>query len=446
MTNNYDPDGAARLNQSQVTLTNGQPDNLNQDFGYTARTPGSISGTLWNDVNAERRCSDAGEAGRFAGVTVDLYRDLNGNGRSIRASRRSARRPPTPSATTASPACPRRTTATAPGADYIVDVTDTAGVLAGCWHSLGLLARQQQPDRPVRGVDQQRRRRTTPPPTSATTSSRPAWATASGWTCNNNGMQDPGEPGIAGVKVTLHDRLAQQRRHRHVYDGDRRQRLLQLRQPAAGRGLRRRWDGRADLQPHGHKAAGLPARHRGWRVPTLRLDSNPHSNAPATTTKGSTNDTYDFNYIDNPTAVLLDNFQAVAQPDHVLVTWETVSEVSNGGFNLYRASTVDGERTLLANVPSLSPGGTAGAAYSYQDFDVQPGQTYWYYLEDVDLSGRATVHEPVSVEFPWATAVALRTLGATRDRRDAVAGRAGRPGADGGADGAGAAPPYEFLG
>ena len=111
--------------------------------------------------------------------------------------------------------------------------------------------------------------------------------------------------------------------------------------------------------------------------------------------------------------MLLDNFQAVAQPDHVLVTWETVSEVSNGGFNLYRALTVDGERTLLANVPSQSPGGTSGAAYSYQDFDIQPGQTYWYYLEDVDLSGLATVHEPVSVEFPWATAVALRTLGAT---------------------------------
>ena len=111
-----------------------------------------------------------------------------------------------------------------------------------------------------------------------------------------------------------------------------------------------------------------------------------------------------------PTAVLLDNFEAVAQPHHVLVTWETVSEVSNTGFNLYRALAVDGERTLLANVPSQSPGGTAGAAYSYQDYEVQPGQTYWYYLEDLDLSGRATLHGPVSVDFPGPVAVTLSEL------------------------------------
>ena len=113
---------------------------------------------------------------------------------------------------------------------------------------------------------------------------------------------------------------------------------------------------------------------------------------------------------DAPTAVLLDNFEAVAQPDHVLVTWETVSEVSNAGFNLYRALAVDGERTLIASEPSKSPGGTSGAAYSYQDFDVQPGQTYWYYLEDLALSGLATLHGPVSVDFLGPVAVTLSEL------------------------------------
>ena len=63
-------------------------------------------------------------------------------------------------------------------------------------------------------------------------------------------------------------------------------------------------------------------------------------------------------------------------------------------------------------MPSHSPGGTAGAAYSYQDFDVQPGQTYWYYLEDVDLSGLATVHGPVSMISRWPVAVTLRILSA----------------------------------
>jgi len=97
-----------------------------------------------------------------------------------------------------------------------------------------------------------------------------------------------------------------------------------------------------------------------------------------------------------PSAVLLADFAAVSQPDHILVTWQTLSEFNNAGFNLYRALDVDGERTLLGWVPSSTPGSTAGAAYSLQDFDVVAGQIYWYWLEDVDLLGVATLHGPVN--------------------------------------------------
>jgi hypothetical protein len=111
-------------------------------------------------------------------------------------------------------------------------------------------------------------------------------------------------------------------------------------------------------------------------------------------------------------SVLLASFAAAAQPDHVLVTWETVSEASNSGFNLYRSLTADGEYTLLGYVPSAAPGSTAGSAYSYQDFDVAAGQVYWYKLEDIDLSGAATMHDPVSVVFQAPTAVELDILAA----------------------------------
>ncbi len=96
----------------------------------------------------------------------------------------------------------------------------------------------------------------------------------------------------------------------------------------------------------------------------------------------------------------------------MLVTWETVSEASNSGFNLYRSLTADGEYTLLGYVPSAAPGSTAGSAYSYQDFDVAAGQVYWYKLEDIDLSGAATMHDPVSVVFQAPTAVELDILAA----------------------------------
>ncbi|HSN73785.1 MAG TPA: right-handed parallel beta-helix repeat-containing protein, partial [Anaerolineae bacterium] len=75
-------------------------------------------------------------------------------------------------------------------------------------------------------------------------------------------------------------------------------------------------------------------------------------------------------------AVSLASFEAVAQADDVLLRWETVSEVDNTGFNLYRATRVDGEQTLLAFIPSQAPGSSQGFAYEWLDSDVTAGETY----------------------------------------------------------------------
>ena len=40
------------------------------------------------------------------------------------------------------------------------------------------------------------------------------------------------------------------------------------------------------------------------------------------------------------------------------------------------------------------------------------GTTYYYLLEDVSLSGNATLHEPVSVTYGAPTAVGLASFGA----------------------------------
>lgn len=115
-----------------------------------------------------------------------------------------------------------------------------------------------------------------------------------------------------------------------------------------------------------------------------------------------------------PLAVTLASFDAAAHADHVLVTWETVSEMDNAGFNLYRTTTADppAAADLLAYVPSQGPGSTQGFLYSYQDYDVTAGQAYWYWLEDVDLNGATTLHGPVSVVFVAPTAVTLSGLAA----------------------------------
>ncbi len=115
----------------------------------------------------------------------------------------------------------------------------------------------------------------------------------------------------------------------------------------------------------------------------------------------------------NALAVTLASFDATPQNDAVRLTWETVSEIDNAGFNLYRADDAAGPQTLLANVPSQGPGSTQGFSYTYEDLDVQPGQTYWYWLEDVSLGGATTLHGPVSATVSAPTAVTLASLQAT---------------------------------
>ncbi len=116
-----------------------------------------------------------------------------------------------------------------------------------------------------------------------------------------------------------------------------------------------------------------------------------------------------------PTAVTLAALDAQQVADHVQVSWETVSELDNLGFNLYRGVSPDGwERQLNdALIPSQAPGSSGGHSYTWEDrAGLVSGQTYTYWLEDVDLNGATTLHGPVSVEFSAPTAVTLGSVNA----------------------------------
>ncbi len=117
-----------------------------------------------------------------------------------------------------------------------------------------------------------------------------------------------------------------------------------------------------------------------------------------------------------PLAVLLANFSAEEQADGVLVQWETVSEIGNLGFNLWRCLSPDepGAQLNSSLIPSQGPGGTQG--YSYQWIDqagLVAGTTYYYWLEDMDVNGVVTRHGPVSATFGAPTAVTLSRLTAS---------------------------------
>ena len=100
-----------------------------------------------------------------------------------------------------------------------------------------------------------------------------------------------------------------------------------------------------------------------------------------------------------PTAVDLLSFKATGGRRLVTLGWETANEIDNLGFNLYRATAVNGPRTRINAelIPTLVyPGSPYGAVYEYTDTAVKPRATYFYWLEDLDIYGHTDLHGPVS--------------------------------------------------
>jgi hypothetical protein len=93
------------------------------------------------------------------------------------------------------------------------------------------------------------------------------------------------------------------------------------------------------------------------------------------------------------------------------------------GFNLYRGTSAAGpDRQLNATlIPLQSQGSPGGFVYTWEDHvDLVPGTTYSYWVEDVSLSGAATLHGPVSVDFAVPTAVTLGNVLAKLAARPAL--------------------------
>ena len=128
--------------------------------------------------------------------------------------------------------------------------------------------------------------------------------------------------------------------------------------------------------------------------------SVPTALSPTGSAQGGEVEAYQIN--NTPTSVNLSSFDVVAQENAILLTWETASELDNLGFNVYRSDVADGPYTKLnaTLIPVQNPGSTFGAVYTWLDANVQPGVTYYYKLEDVDVKGVATLNGPINVMLP----------------------------------------------
>lgn len=152
--NTADPDTpGAPDNMSMVDLSN-DPDgandgiNLDQDFGYAGpeEGAGTIGNLIWLDLNGNGVYEPGLGETLVDGVTVDLYRDLNGNGQIDAGEPLFASTISSGVSGTVGPDTGNYLFTGLPvigngdgdaAAEYVVNVTDVNGVLAGYWHSLG---------------------------------------------------------------------------------------------------------------------------------------------------------------------------------------------------------------------------------------------------------------------------------------------------------------------
>jgi uncharacterized repeat protein (TIGR01451 family) len=93
-----------------------------------------------------------------------------------------------------------------------------------------------------------------------------------------------------------------------------------------------------------------------------------------------------------PTAVTLADFRVARQSEsQVTLAWTTRMEVDNYGFAIYRAASyVDDPTRQAENVGFVDATSPGGADYTFTD-NVPSSGVWWYWLVDVDTSGRQTV-------------------------------------------------------
>ena len=84
-----------------------------------------------------------------------------------------------------------------------------------------------------------------------------------------------------------------------------------------------------------------------------------------------------------------------------LLRWSTATETDNFGYDIYRGESADGPFERLNEDPIPGAGTTdKRTAYEFVDDEIEPGKTYWYYLESISMSGVRERFTPVFRKDP----------------------------------------------
>jgi hypothetical protein len=102
--------------------------------------------------------------------------------------------------------------------------------------------------------------------------------------------------------------------------------------------------------------------------------------------------------------VSLSAFTAIFSDHRVHLKWRTQTEVNNIGFSIYRSGQKDGEYTEIAFVTGAW-NSAMPIDYQFTDPKVEFGKTYFYYLEDIDVTGERSKSKVIKVVIPPAKSI-----------------------------------------
>jgi Secretion system C-terminal sorting domain len=115
------------------------------------------------------------------------------------------------------------------------------------------------------------------------------------------------------------------------------------------------------------------------------------------------------NVIDNPVPVELSNLIVVANLNNVQISWETLTEVNNSGFEIERASssTTPGQDRWekIGFVPGFGTT-TENHSYSYNDNHLQGGR-YYYRLKQINQNGSFVYSDIINIDITTPEEFAL---------------------------------------
>ncbi len=395
LVNTVDPDTANPGNsQSLVTIGPGGI-NLLQDFGYVPSAPNAIGGTLWKDCNADGTL-DSDETPRWQGIQIVL-RDSSGN----------------IVGTTFTDAAGTYRFARLPSGTYTVGVNDVSNRLHGFWASVG----------PNPGADNNSQRKPYAIAVSGgqtnTTGDFGYYLMVSElgdyvwYDINDNGLQDGGEPGLAGVKVTL--RISYPNGNQIVMqtltDSSGRYRFANLLQDERYR----------ETTTNSPATVGLPRFQisivatqtvltaDGYVPTTINAgnganDSRRHTGVFALLALCGRTAVYDFGYRGGPLLAVIGNVDAFTRDGQTVVRWETIESWGTEGFWLERQVGEAWVRISQELLP-FPLFGVAPIIYEEIDPGAEAGGTYRYRLVELENDGDILYYGPyeLTVDGPGRT-------------------------------------------